>query len=736
MKMKTKQQTKTEEFKSRVKELNPDVIIIGEYVNARTKILCECKDCHETYLADPMGLIRCKRTGLCPKCSHKNSGKNKALSEEEFISKVKNKNPNVIIIGKYRNVRTKILCKCTLCNKEYLADPVSLMRDDRSGLCPECTKKQVGLSMVITQDEFLERVKRTNPNANVIGKYTGVNDKILCKCYECGEEYYAHPKTLTDGKFGGLCEKCTSKQIGELRKKTHEQYCEDVKKRNPNVNIVGKYTGSSNYIELLCSRCNQIYKVRADKLLYMDVSDMCFRCQREEKFYNNVHNINPHIKIVGGEYVNLDSIMECECNECKEHFSIKAEYIANGKHSGLCSKCSGRSIVCIPTQRTHEEYVYYLQENNIPVIPIDIYVNSTTPIRHKCTKCGNEEIIMTPHDIMSYHKRHVAICQKCSGNKLYIGKNDLWTTHPYVAEMLLDKSIGYNYTCGSKIKVDWICPNCGTIVKDKSISYVVRNGLHCHVCSRSYSFGQRMINAILEVCNIEYDTEKTFDWSDSKRYDIYDYNDSIIEVNGAQHYEEVKYYKKTLDEQIENDKYKMELATQNGIDNYIVVDARKSDFNYIINKLIHNKDFVDYIKNIANIEIENIDWNLVYEKMNDPISARILRLYREDYSIPQISKETGASEQTIRKYLKIMSSNGLCEYTPKKLHNIPVLCINTGEYFNSISAASKAYGIGVKKIRKSCMISSNEIEEIGTELRWRFLTQEEINKYERQKIIS
>lgn len=52
------------------------------------------------------------------------------------------------------------------------------------------------------------------------------------------------------------------------------------------------------------------------------------------------------------------------------------------------------------------------------------------------------------------------------------GKTDLWTTSPNVAAMLVDKELGYTVTNGSHKKTDFICSNCGAIVKNKEIRRV------------------------------------------------------------------------------------------------------------------------------------------------------------------------------------------------------------------------------------------------------------------------
>ena len=53
-------------FVEEVSDINSDIEICGEYVNAHTKVLCRCKICDTKWYVTPHGLID-KRTG-CPSC--------------------------------------------------------------------------------------------------------------------------------------------------------------------------------------------------------------------------------------------------------------------------------------------------------------------------------------------------------------------------------------------------------------------------------------------------------------------------------------------------------------------------------------------------------------------------------------------------------------------------------------------------------------------------------------------
>lgn len=79
-------------------------------------------------------------------------------------------------------------------------------------------------------------------------------------------------------------------------------------------------------------------------------------------------------------------------------------------------------------KKTHEEYVQELLDKHIPYIPLESYINSATPILHKCQ--NGHEWKIKPNHILSRSD-----CPKCSINCIK-------TTERYIKE-LVDKNINY-----------------------------------------------------------------------------------------------------------------------------------------------------------------------------------------------------------------------------------------------------------------------------------------------------
>lgn len=115
-------------FIKKMNNINPNIEIIGKYVDDKTNILCRCKiDGHE-WSPKPYNL----RNGRgCHKCGLKS----KTRTTEEFINIMKEVNPDVEIIGEYVNSYTNILCRCKNDGYEWNALPTNLLRGTGCPLC-------------------------------------------------------------------------------------------------------------------------------------------------------------------------------------------------------------------------------------------------------------------------------------------------------------------------------------------------------------------------------------------------------------------------------------------------------------------------------------------------------------------------------------------------------------------------------------------------------------------------
>lgn len=255
-------------------------------------------------------------------------------------------------------------------------------------------------------------------------------------------------------------------------------------------------------------------------------------------------------------------------------------------------------------------------------------------------------------------------CPYCANKKLLVGFNDMWTTNPELAGQLANPEDGYRYMQRSRKKVDWRCSNCNTVVKNKNIFHTYYQGLSCPNCSDGFSYPEKFIYNLLTELKVEFYIQVRFEWSDNRKYDFYIKTlNALIEVHGKQHYDKgfESFGGRSLEEERENDKLKENLANHNGIKDYIVIDARFSELDWIKNSILNSK-----LSNLLNLR--HVDWDKINENaMNSLVKVACILWNNGLKSTTVIGEKMKLSRSTIVRYLKMGSKIKWCDYDPRKV---------------------------------------------------------------------
>lgn len=137
-----KKRTRTnQEFETEMEQINPTIEIIGKYTKVTEHIEVHCKNCG--YNWSPLGYSLLSGKG-CPHCSAINGAKkrNNKLSVKttnQFKRELSEINPNINVLGKYINNKTKILVECLVCGNKWDVVPASLLNGHG---CPQCGKQR------------------------------------------------------------------------------------------------------------------------------------------------------------------------------------------------------------------------------------------------------------------------------------------------------------------------------------------------------------------------------------------------------------------------------------------------------------------------------------------------------------------------------------------------------------------------------------------------------------------
>lgn len=319
---------------------------------------------------------------------------------------------------------------------------------------------------------------------------------------------------------------------------------------------------------------------------------------------------------------------------------------------------------------TQEEFLQKIKDMGIKHTPLEEYKGSTVKIKWLCYKNSRHIFEASPDSVYRNAINNVDGCMYCNHQKVFVGETDMWTTRPDMAAMLLNPEDGHKYFANSNIKTDWICPKCGSIVKDKIIKNVEKQGLSCDNCSDGMSFGEKFVWALLKQLKCDFIHDRPIEWSQGKRYDFYIPSmNMIIETHGIQHYKERALrhskdrFSRTLEEEMINDQYKMDLALSNNIKHYIQLDCKKSEVDYIKDSII-NSD----LKSLFDLSV--VDWDRCYKRTLTSNVAWCAELWNSGMKrTKDIETYTGIDRCSVVSYLKRATKIGLCDFEPNYITN-------------------------------------------------------------------
>jgi transposase-like protein len=407
-----------------------------------------------------------------------------------------------------------------------------------------------------------------------------------------------------------------------------------------------------------------------------------------EEYVKEVTQINPNIEVVE-QYVGYHTPILHRCNV--DNFEWKTSPCSVLQGNG-CPKCAHESRVMLLT-KSHDQYVQDLH-NIYPYIDIlERYIAARTKALHRCNICGHVWPVK-PTQLLSGKG-----CPVCGG--LTIGpapeyKNSIWASEyrdffsKYLTEEQMKQLTPHT---AKKIKIK--CPDCYRI-KEVRTHDMSRRGFSC-MCQDGQSYPNKFVFNVLCQLNLTITPEYSPKWANDKRYDdyIHEYN-IIIENHGLQHYKNVISNARTLEEEQRNDKYKYDLAMNNAISQYIVLDCRRSDMDWIKQSIMSSS-----LPQILRFNEFDIDWIKAAEYASSNLKKCAAELFNDGYNINQIANILAKDSTSIRNWLKETTKIGWCNYTPHDSRE-PVYCVELNMEFISIKEASQITGVSNGSISRCC----------------------------------
>ncbi len=311
-----------EQFVREMSVANPDIEVIGTYINHTTPIMVKCRACGHEWLKPPSKLL----IGIgCKECAKRKQVK----KHSQFVDEMKVKNPEIEIIGEYKTSKDPIKVKCKKCNYQWEPYPSNILYHKEG--CPNCARNAKK-----NNDQFIDELYKKQPNIIVLEQYHGYNKPIKVKCTVCGNVWTAKPSNLLN--YRG-CKKCGIKQAAKTKTRSKEWFLDKLKQSNPDIQLVGEYNNLETKTDVKCKKCGHIWPVEPGCLIRKNKTG-CPKCagniKTHEDFIKEIETINPEIEILG-KYSNGKKGIKVRCKKCNHVWSPVPGSLLAGRG---CPKCN------------------------------------------------------------------------------------------------------------------------------------------------------------------------------------------------------------------------------------------------------------------------------------------------------------------------------------------------------------------------------------------------------------
>ncbi len=250
-------------FQKRVSKISPNIIIKGNYINARESIEAYCTIHNYTWFPKPYNLLSGFR---CPFCGKEKSTKKRRKSISQILIDLEAKQPTAKLISsisEIANTRSNITMICDICGYKWTASIMNLTKNNNTTGCPNCAKIRVANSCRKTLEQLQKETSLINTSVEPISDYINTHSPVLCRCkIHTNTTFYQIPTTILNG--ANSCPKCTifkhEKIMLDVLEKYHLKYtaqktfedCRDINKLPfdaflDNYNVAIEYDGEGHY---------------------------------------------------------------------------------------------------------------------------------------------------------------------------------------------------------------------------------------------------------------------------------------------------------------------------------------------------------------------------------------------------------------------------------------------------------------------------------------------------------
>ena len=225
-----------EEYVSELGIKNPNLELIGDYIDANTKTPHRCKKHNVAWDISPSGAL----SGYgCKQCL-KEKIRNKARkSEENYIKELAIKNPTTRLCDKYIDSKTPVRHYCITHDTYWNIAPGNALQGKG---CSSCLSERISIALKKTREDYVAELAIKNPILKLCGDY--VDTDTLTEHF-CEVHNIAFDMRPSHALRGHGCPRCHREKLPQCQPKSEEQYIKELAEIHPKIVLKGKYINSA-----------------------------------------------------------------------------------------------------------------------------------------------------------------------------------------------------------------------------------------------------------------------------------------------------------------------------------------------------------------------------------------------------------------------------------------------------------------------------------------------------------
>lgn len=343
---------------------NPNLEAVEKYVDMKKKIAHKCKKHLVVWDILPSNALKGQGCYLC-RCEKIHE--KQAKSHEQYLVDVSVKNQHVIVLGIYINATTPILHKCKYCGKEWDACPSDILSGKA---CRECSCKRAGEQRKKTHQQYVGELSDINDDIEPIEDYINTDTAILHRCKICEHIWPIKPNHTLSGHG---CPMCGFKANADTKRKSQDQYIQELSYVNSNIEVVSEYI---NFITPLLHRCKKCGNEWDAKPIHTMRGHGCTVCNESHGEREISHWL---------ENNKIKSVPQYRFDDCRDQHSLPFDFYLPDLNTAI--EYQGRQHYEAVEFFGGQEYLEYIQHhdkikseycanNNIQLICIPYWENT------------------------------------------------------------------------------------------------------------------------------------------------------------------------------------------------------------------------------------------------------------------------------------------------------------------------------------------------------------------------